>query len=211
MVITRLQLIRRILRQIYGGQPSVDSNITDNFVNHWLHDAFAFAAKKNYTENNALEGVEFVNNSFYTTFSGLTLTTAVTEDFCYVFTLPNMPVGVGSNFGIGTVKFMDTNGNISQDAIPINMNQVGYFRNMKPIPNKILYWSEGNTVFVKSILDLTSDKAIVKMISSGDDTNLNSTINVPEDYFPDIVEYVKKQLSFERQMPRIPTNDGEDA
>ena len=46
---TRNAFIERILRQIYNGQPSDDSNITYNLVNQWLNDAIGLAVKKNYT------------------------------------------------------------------------------------------------------------------------------------------------------------------
>lgn len=211
MVETRLSFIRRVLRQIYGGIPSIDSNITDNLVNRWIQDGFCAAAKNNFVENGQIDGVEYVNNSYYTTYSGLSLSASITEDFCYVFTAPDIPVGLGANQGIGTVRFRDSNGNISQEAIPLTINQVGYQRNMRPIPNKILYWNEGNLVYCRSVLILSDFTAIVKMVSSGNFNDLNSNINVPQDAFPFVVEYVKKQLSFERQMVKTPTNDGADA
>ena len=211
MVETRLSLIRRLLRQIYGGEPSVDSGITDNLVNRWLQDAFAAAAKKNYLENGQIDGVEYVNNGYYTSYSGLALTTSIIEDFCYVFTLPEIPVGLGTNDGIATLKFRDSNGQISQDAIPLSINQVGYYRNMRPIPNKIYYWPENNTIYCKSTLVLSDFTAVVKMISSGNFDDLSSNINLPQDAYPFVVDYVQKQLMLERKSPKIPTNDGSDA
>ena len=71
---TRNQIIERVLRQIYNGQPSDDSNITYGLVNQWLNDAIGVAAKKNYTDNIQLDGVAYVNNSFYTTFKDSAVT-----------------------------------------------------------------------------------------------------------------------------------------
>ena len=48
---TRRFFIQRTLRQIYGGETSADSNITDNLVNGWLNDVLGVAARKNYTDN----------------------------------------------------------------------------------------------------------------------------------------------------------------
>ena len=59
---TRKTFIERILRQIYNGQPSDDSNITFNLVNQWLNDAIGVAAKKNYTDSIQMDGVAYVNN-----------------------------------------------------------------------------------------------------------------------------------------------------
>lgn len=207
--VTRLQLIRRILRQVYGGQPSIDSNITDNLVNAWLNDAFAAAAKKNFIENGQIDGVEYVNNSFYLTIRGLVVT--LSEQFLYQLTLPQVPVGIGYNQGVGTLQFVDSDGNISDPAIPLSENQVGYHRGLRPIPNKILYYPEGTFLYAISTLQLDQYTGKVRMISAGDRSDLGSVINVPEDYFPNIVEYVKAQLMFERQAPKVPTDDGSDA
>ena len=49
------------------------------------------------------------------------------------------------------------------------------------------------------------------MVSAGDSTDLNSTLNVPQDYFPAMVEYIKQQLVFERMQPVDVQSDGLDA
>src|ERR1700677_497689 len=206
---TRLQLIRRILRQVYGGQPSIDSNITDNLVNNWLTEALAASAVKNYRENEQLDGVAYVNNSFYTTFLGLPV--AQFDQFTYQITLPQIPIGIGNVEGVGTLQFMDTSGNISDPAIPLSENQVGYYQNMRPIPNKILYYPESIYLYAISTLQLNNFTGKVRMISGGNSADLNSLLNVPDETLADITEYVSKQLSWERKQPKIPTDDGADA
>jgi len=207
---TRLQLIRRILRQVYGGQPSIDSNITDNLVNNWMTEALAASAVKNYRENEQLDGVAYVNNSFYTTFLGLPISTTA-DPFTYQLTLPQIPVGIGNNEGVGTLQFMDTNGNISDPAIPLSENQVGYYRNMRPIPNKILYYPESIYLYAISTLQLNNFTGKVRMISGGNSADLDSLLNVPDETLADITAYVSKMLSWERQQVKTPTNDGVDA
>lgn len=208
---TRFSLIKRILRQIYSGQPTEDSNITTNLVNKWMNDGLALAAKENYKEAIALEGTGYVNNSFYCTYSGLTVTTDPTDNQTYMFTLPQIPLGLAKNQGIGKLQFKDQNGFISQDAIPISMNQVSYIDRLPPVQNKILYWPEGVFVRCKTPIQLFNYTAIVKMVSAGDATNLQSIINVPDDYIPAVIAYVKEQLAWERQQPQDRANDGEDS
>jgi len=70
---TRSQFIEQILRQVYGGYVQEDSSITPMLVNQYIDQAIAFAAKTNYKENASLEGVGFVNNSFYTTFKDIAI------------------------------------------------------------------------------------------------------------------------------------------
>jgi hypothetical protein len=90
------------------------------------------------------------------------------------------------------------------------MNQVAYQELLRPIQNKILYWIEGKNIYIKSAIQLTSYKATIRMVSGGDSTDLESTLIVPDDYVPMIVEYIKGQLAFERSRPIDTANDGVD-
>jgi hypothetical protein len=206
---TRNIFIERILRQIYNGQPSDDSSITYSLVNQWLNDAIGLAAKKNYTDGIQMDGIAYVNNSFYTTFKDLTVELGNIDNVTYSIDLPQIPVALGKNEGIATLQFVKDK-LASQTAIPLSMNQVAYIDNLRPIQNKILYWTEGKNIYAKSLIPLTSYTANVRMVSGGDSTDLNSTLIVPDDYVPMIVEYIKGQLAFERSRPIDTSNDGVD-
>ncbi len=206
---TRYQLIERILRQIYNGQPSDDSNITYGLVNQWLNDAIGVAAKKNYTDNIQMDGVSYINNSFYTTFKNLDIYAETVDNVTYRVDLPFIPVALGRNEGVATLQFVGDK-KTSQTAIPLSMNQVAYQELLRPIQNKITYWIEGNNIYVKSSIPLTSYKATLRMVSGGDSTNLDSTLIVPDDYMPVVVEYIKAQLAFEKSRPIDQSNDGVD-
>jgi hypothetical protein len=204
---TRYAFIERILRQIYNGQPSDDSSITYNQVNQWLNDAIALAARKNYMDGLQMDGVAYVNNSFYTTFKALPV---VNENVTtYSISLPVIPVALGKNEGVATLQFIGE-GKISQTAIPLSINQVGYIDSLRPIQNKLLYWIEGKNIYVKSSILLSQYTANVRMISGGDSTNLQSTLIIPDDYVPMMIEYIKGQLAFERSRPIDTSNDGVD-
>lgn len=205
----RITFIEQIRRQIYGGQPSDDADITIGLVNVWLEQGIAVAAKTNYTDNLKLDGISYVNNSFYSTFKNLTVTED--EQFVYKVELPQIPIGIGANEGISMLTFKDSDSRqISQSVIWITQNQRTFFDSMRAIPNKLLAYSEGKYVYVKSTLILTPYTANATMVSGGNSTDLQSELNVPSDYIPLIVEYLKKQLVFQRQMPKDVTNDGED-
>jgi hypothetical protein len=206
---TRYQLIERVLRQIYNGQPSDDSNITYGLVNQWLNDAIGAAAKKNYTDNIQLDGVSYINNSFYTTFKNLDIYAETVDNVTYRVDLPSIPVALGRNEGVATLQFVGDK-KTSQTAIPLSMNQVAYQEQLRPIQNKIAYWIEGNNIYVKSSIPLTSYKATLRMVSGGDSTDLDSTLIVPDDYMPVVVEYIKGQLAFEKSRPIDQSNDGVD-
>lgn len=204
----RYQLIERILRHVYGEQPTDDANITNNLVNQWLNDGIGVAAKQNYKDAISLDGIAYNNNSFYTSFTNLPI--VKWQQFIYQVTLPQLPVGVGRNEGISTLQFVNAGGQVSFTAVPLSQNQVGYYQNMKPIPNKILYYPEG--IFAYAISDMLLNVGFsvnVRMVSGGDSTNLNSILNVPDDYIPLIIDYVSKMLIQERAQPKILANEGE--
>ena len=205
---TRKIFIERILRQIYDGQPSDDSNITFNLVNQWLNDAIGVAAKKNYTDSIQMDGVAYVNNSFYTSYSSLTITQV--DNTTFKFTLPQIPVALGKNEGIATLQFSNSKTPTSFGAVPLSMNQVGYQDTLRPIQNKVVYWPQGQEVYMSTGIPLTAYKANVRMVSGGDSSDLNSTLIIPDDYMNYIVEYIKGQLAFERSRPIDQSNDGVD-
>lgn len=206
---TRQEFIERALRQIYGDLPNDDASITGNLVNSWLNDAIGIAAKANYKDNIQIDGIGYVNNSFYCTFKNI----AISSDgnFVWKSSLPQIPLGIGRNEGISTLQLVDSSGNITRPFIPISEAQKGYFQDMRPIPNKILYYPEGEFAYMLSTLLLNEYTVNVTMISGGDGTDLNSTLNVPSDYWPVMVEYIKQQLNFERNQPLDVQNDGVDA
>jgi len=206
---TRYALIERILRQIYNGQPSDDSSITYNLVNQWLNDAIGLAVKKNYTDSIQMDGVAYINNSFYTTYTNLDIAAETIDNVTYSVALPQIPFALGKNEGVATLQFVGDK-KTSQTAIPLSMNQVAYIDNMRPIQNKILYWIEGKHIYAKSSIPLTSYKATLRMISGGDSSDLTSTLIIPDDYMPLIVEYIKGQLAFEKSRPIDQSNDGVD-
>ena len=205
---TRRQFIERIRRQIYGGQPTDDASITVGLVNSYLNDGIAVAAKSNYVDSVKMDGVAYINNSFYTTFKGLEI--VEDENFLYRITLPQLPVGVGRNEGVATLQFKGAEGQTSLPAVAMTQAQKAYYQSMPSIPNKILYYSEGKYLYAISTIDLYRYTATVTMVSGGDATDLDSTLNVPDDYFPAIVEYIKAQLLLEQSRPQDTSNDGVD-
>ncbi len=191
---TREIFIERTLRQIY---------------NTWLEDAIAVAAKTNYGDNLKLEGVAYVNGGFYTTFKGLTI--QADEFFVWKSELPHIPVGLGSNEGINTIQIKENSTNISRPIILINQSQKSFYQEMRQIPNKVYGYLEGKFFYFISTILLSQYTVSVSMISGGDSTNLSSELNVPSDYFPMMVEYIKTQLMFERGVPVDNVNDGVDS
>lgn len=208
----RKALIEQILRQVYGEQPSDDASITSGLVNVMINQGLAIAAKQNYREAIQLDGIGYVNNSFYSTFSGTEITEDTTDNFQYYITLPQVPLGIGTNEGVPTLQFKYDGNNHSNTAIPMSMNQVGYVSEMRTIPNKILYYPENIKIRIRTTILLNIGYSwVVKVISGGDSTDLNSEIACPDDYIPIIISYVTQQLMMARNQPRDAQNDGVDS
>lgn len=203
---TREKFIERILRLIYNEQPSDDSSITFNLVNEWLNDGIGIAAKKNYTDNLQLEGVAFVNSSFFTTFSDLTITQADTD--LYTVTLPQIPFALGSTDGVASLQIYSNQQ--SRAGVPLNTAQSVYQNAIRPIQNKFAFWYDGKTVYIKSGTIITNYKAKIRMVSGGVSSDLTSELNVPDDYIPVIVDYMKLVIA-NKQRPIETANDGVDA
>jgi hypothetical protein len=199
-------LIEQILREVYGGHPPNDAAITKNLVNLYVNQGWALAAKANLKDNLQIEGVSFVNNSFYTTFTDL----AVTQDspFTFKVTLPHIPLGIGTSAGLSTLKFKDADGNVSFPCVPVSENQASYFDTMRDVPGKLLYISRGKDVYIKSTLPLYSYTAQAVMISGGDTSDLEREINVPDDYVAQIIGYCTERLLRHRSAPKDQANDG---
>lgn len=207
---TRRQFIERVRRQIYGGQPSNDATITVGLVNNYLGDAIALAAKQNWKENIAIEGISYSNNGFYTTFKDIAITKD--ENFLWKVALPQVPVGVGESEGVEMVVFKDTTtGQISQNVVWMSQNERSFNAGRRQIPNKILAYQEGDAIYALSTILLSEYTASVTMLSGGDSTDLDSTLNVPSDYLPIMMQYLQSQLLLERNQPVDATNDGLDA
>lgn len=206
---TRRYFIEPILVQYYGGLPEDDAELTIDIVNSWMPDAIGYAANQCYVGAIKMDGLAYVNNSFYTTFSGLDIVADDTDNLCYKIELPEIPVGIGRNEGIAELRFK-SNGVVSKAAIPVDISQWGYMDNMRIIPNKIFFLPEGKMARVKTTLILTEYTGIVKMISGGDSQSLDSELNVPSDYFPIMRKYILDQLMIQKRNKPDVVSDGND-
>lgn len=210
MLQSRKAYIELIRRQIYGSQPNNDAEITVGLVNRWLNFAIAAAAKENNKQNLAIDGISYINNSFYTTYKGLEA--VQDEQFLWRVELPQIPLGLGTSDGVSSMVFKDaTSGQISYNVVFLSQNQLSYQKGMREIPNKVLAYSEGKYIYALSTIQLSQYAASVTMVSGGDGSDLTSTINVPDDYFPFICDFIRTQLMIQRQVPQDVTNDGLDA
>ena len=162
MSLTRRVWIERCLRQIYNGQPSDDATITVNLVNVWLQTAIGLAAKANYKDALSIDGIGYVNNSFYTSYKNIAITSE--GNFTLRVQLPDVPIGIGQNEGISKLRLNDGNGELTFPLVPLSQNQTSYYQGMRPIPNKTLYYYEGDVAYIISTIQLNKYTANITMV-----------------------------------------------
>lgn len=200
--------IERVRRQIYNGQPSDDATITIGLVKNYLPDAVAEAIKTSYKENLNVTGIGAINNSFYYRFSGLSI--SYDGNLTWKIQLPQIPVGVAENEGLSTLELVDgSTGEVSKPFVWLTERQKSFYQGMRIIPNKVLAYYEGSIVYAKSLLLLSLYTANIVMPSGGD-FRLDSELNVPDDYYPLMMQYLQQQLLLEHSQPLDSSNDGED-
>ncbi len=209
-MITRSAYIEQMLRDVYGSQPTDDSALTENLVNVWVNEGIGIAIKQSWKESAALEGITYLNNSFYLTFTDLAIVTENRNDLLYKTTLPQIPYSLGRNEGVASVRFADSFEQMSYDAVPLSTNQIAYAFQMRAIPNKVLYWNESQYIYIKSPLPLWRMTATVRMVAASEDaSDLDSVLNLPDDVLALVTAYVTKNLMMQRQQARVQTvNDG---
>lgn len=205
----RVAFIEAVRRQIYGGQPPSEAAITIGLVNNYVEDAIGAAVKANYKDSITIDGIAYINNSFYTTFKSL----AITEDeqFVWKVELPHIPLGLGTSEGVPTMVIKDNESRqLSDNVVWLSQNQRSFSKGMRTIPNKILAYSEGKYIYIQSTLILQDYTAQVTMVSGGNPTDLYSELNVPADYIPVMRDYLFQKLMAMRMVPQDVTNDGSD-
>jgi len=204
---TRRVLIEQIRRMLYGGVPTDDANISEKEINLYINEALAYMAKINYTDSIKLDGIESIADSFYLTFKNLAIVKDNDTGY-YSLDLPQVPLGLARGYGIATVTFPTSTG-LAKSPIPISVRELDYMDNLKQPPSKIFYWPEGKKLWFKSYTNLVGKFAIVRMVST-ETADLDSELNVPQEYITDIINLVMNQLRPRKGAPQDSTNDGLD-
>jgi len=205
---TRRQYCELIIRMLSGMQPSDDSPITVNQVNHHLNGAIAMAAVKDMMNNLNALGCETVSDGFYTSFTGITSTQDAATGY-YDMTLPQVPVAISRGLDITSLVFTFDSG-VRSTAYRVGQIEFDYMNQLPIQSNKIFYVVNGNQATIKSSLDLTSAKAKVTMVSSqsNSSTGPDDTMNVPDNYMGEIIGYIAQIFRIQLSTPIDTSNDG---
>jgi hypothetical protein len=202
--------IELVSRKIHGGFASDDSQITNNLINTYIEPAIGIAAQKCYGDNLQIDGIGYVNSSFYITFKNISIRS--NGNLSWKVELPELPMGLGAIDGISRLTIKDnTSQQTTFPVVLMNQSQASIYEGMRDIPNKVLGFPEGKFVIIKSTMMLNQYTAQCTMISGGDATDLDSELNVPANYLPIMTDWIFNQLMQEKTVPQDRSNDGNDS
>lgn len=203
---TRRAYCELILRRLANGDVSDDFPIKIEEVSQWIEQGVAVAAMKNYTDNANIE-IEYVSDSFYTTFKNLSLTKDSETGF-FNTTVPAAPYGIPKGYDVASVN-IEGQGILSNGLIRVNIQQLDYYLKLSLPPKAIFYWFEGKVLNLFStwaILD--GFKVRVRMASGGDSTDLSAELNIPSDYMGFVSDFVFQKLMPTLNIQQDNVNDG---
>lgn len=199
MIVRKLAEIIRV--RLYGGQPSDDAPITLRQVAIEIVAEAAQAAKENFYENANVEGYNYVNDSYTTRFTGVTVLTDNTTGLKYC-TLPAPVVGVPKDRGLVNVY---GGFGFSNSFFKIAAKDVSTYTNEPTIPKSILYWLEGGKIyFYPCGLTVPSVVVVTQIGQLGD---LSEELNVPAEALKLIEDRVVAKLTPMANTPQDNTND----
>lgn len=204
---TRAELIAQIRRMYYGGIPAEEASLREKEVNLYINQAIAQVAKENYVDYIKMDGIENVDDAFYTTFKNFSISKDNDTGYYYT-TLPHPPLGLSRGYGIADVTFPVSTG-LAKNPIPISPRELDYVDMVKTPPSKIFFWCEGDKLYFKSYINLVGKSPIVRMISN-ENSDLTAELNVPAEYIPNMINWIISQLNIRKQMSGDLIREGVD-
>lgn len=206
---TKRAIVQEVLYELFGGVPSNQSAISENFVLRKLNDRIAEAAVKSAFGAYNLDGCVCVDDVFNLTYSGLTLLTDTASGLKYVL-LPAQPVGLpsGRAFNIWPPK---NRGGIQQSTFkPITRGEVTYLRSL-PVIKKIFHFVENGRLYIVDNANLAQYFDTINMsITSSGANDLSAILNLPDDMIATVkaltIQDCKQMLALADTTP-IPASD----
>jgi hypothetical protein len=202
---TRKQIIYQILRFIYNGEPNDDADITPNLVNQYLNEGIAQAVKAAYAMSYNIDQVGSVPDGFYMTTKGLSLTKD--SDTGYYHTdLPQVPVAISKDDSITDMVVLLGSGR-KRSGVRVEQKELGVMFEVRIDSTMIYYWIEGKTLYAWSNMDISDKTCMVRqVITQG--TDLDDTINCPDDLLDSVIKYTTSILPYELLQGKDVSNEG---
>lgn len=191
MIQTKRQIVQEALYEAYGGITSTDVRISERFVLTKLNNKIAAAGTINAFQNKNLEGVTYLNDTFYSTYNDLPVTDDTHTGFKKI-DLPALPIGVPSQRSISLYppKTNKCNGMNSTMFVMMPREQVRRSNNLPKTKTVYCFEQDGTIqMIIPDTLPLL-EVGTMNLVMATSDGGLDSKANIP----PDMLDPIKKEL-----------------
>ena len=177
---TYQEIVDEIVYEVYGGIPSNDRAISDQFVLRKINNWIAEAAVKSAFGTYNLDAIVEADDIFRITYTGLMLTTD-TATGLKTTAMPAQPVGIPSMRSFNVFPPAQYGGRASTLFKPIYASEVSRIRSQARI-RKVFYWQENGLLwFIDSFSIMASYTSVnLSLVTSGV-YSLTANINLPDD------------------------------
>jgi hypothetical protein len=203
------ELVDEIIYEVYGGIPTNDRAISDNFVCRLLNNKIAEAAVKSAFGSYNLDGTVEADGIFRLTYTGLSLTTDTISGLKY-FPLPAQPVGLPSNRSFIVYPPSQRGGRLSGMFKIISASEAIYIRSLPGIRKVFGFEENGNMYFIDAYQIMATYNSLNLSVVTSGANDLTAFVNLPDDLIAGIkmilVPQLKQMLKLQDDTP-LPVAD----
>lgn len=191
------QLSEQILRIATGANINDDQKIDIREIQLLVGQQVAYFAKRNYLENGNIDGINYIDNQFISTYKNVDVLVDRDLDEKYSI-LPSTPISLPRTGGVYQVSGMK-----GQDKpfLPIDSTTIGMFGKLETFNQSCerYYYVSGNRIYYRGISNIK--RVLIELVSEGDAV-------VPKEYETEIIANVMKIIGIENNIPQDKINDG---
>jgi len=199
---TKRSLIQRIRKHISNGYANDDFSTSDREIMLYIDEALAYNAVGQVYAGAKVMGTIDVPEGYLTTYLLPTLVQDSVTNAWYA-TLPQPPVSLPLGYSITRAYFASGGNGISQDILPIKAKRAAYRNNM-PRPAGAEYRVvNGDKIYITANdgTPLYNIPVYVEMLNTRT-SNMNETLNLPDDAIEGIFINVVQKLAQRYGMPK---------
>lgn len=173
-------IVQEILMEIYGGIPSVDAAISENFVLRKLNNKIATSAMLQAMGSYKMDGVVCIDDIFTLTYTDLALTLDAANGLKY-FIIPSQPIGIPNNQSITVFPPVTRGGMLNDIFKPTKRSKLTMVRSL-PNLKKVFHFTENGREYFNDEFGIMATFITVNasIITSGAQ-DLTAFLNLPDD------------------------------
>jgi hypothetical protein len=197
----RRTLCEIIQRKLAGGEPSSDFEPSLVEINALLDSAIAYAAKSQYNETAQID-VEYIADSFYTTFRDISMVEDIDTGH-WSADIPAAPAGLPRGYDMDVFPY--GTGSTGRAWARISPQQLAIYTGLPKPVNTVLFWTEGSKLKADSPFDLSGIKVMIRMVVGSGSQELTAELACDGTYIPGVLEWMDRHYS---RPPKDNSTDG---